>query len=116
MLWHMTPTRSDAGSPTEENAPVWDARTLNDPHGRSDKAARVERMFDAIAPTYERVNRVASFGRDAVWRRAAVNAASMAVRPAAVSLSLSTAKYSGNDRGASAGHRAVITPGPEGDT
>lgn len=75
MLWHMTPTRSDAGSPTEENAPVWDARTLNDPHGRSDKAARVERMFDAIAPTYERVNRVASFGRDAVWRRAAVNAA-----------------------------------------
>lgn len=29
-------------------------------------------MFDAIAPTYERVNRLATFGRDAAWRRAAI--------------------------------------------
>lgn len=32
-------------------------------------------MFDAIAPSYERVNFVATFGRDAAWRRAAVVAA-----------------------------------------
>jgi len=32
-------------------------------------------MFDAISPTYERVNRCVSFGRDAAWRKAAVSAA-----------------------------------------
>ncbi len=36
-------------------------------------------MFDAIAPTYEWVNTVASFGRDAQWRRRTVAAAD--VRP-----------------------------------
>jgi len=41
-------------------------------------------MFDAIAPTYERVNTVASLGRDAVWRRRAVAAAE--VGPAEVVL------------------------------
>ncbi|TWT46313.1 UbiE/COQ5 methyltransferase [Phycisphaerae bacterium RAS1] len=57
----------------------WDAQTLHQPHARADKAARVQAMFDAIAPTYERVNAVATFGRDAAWRRRAV----AAVRPAA---------------------------------
>lgn len=51
---------------------AWDERSLRQPHAQADKAARVEAMFDAIAPTYERVNRLASFGRDAVWRRRAV--------------------------------------------
>ncbi len=36
-------------------------------------------MFDAIAATYERVNTLATFGRDAAWRRRAVAAAG--VRP-----------------------------------
>ncbi|RMF78582.1 MAG: bifunctional demethylmenaquinone methyltransferase/2-methoxy-6-polyprenyl-1,4-benzoquinol methylase UbiE [Planctomycetota bacterium] len=57
---------------TPPGAPVWDDAALADPHGRSDKAARVERMFDAIAPTYERVNALASLGQDARWRRRAV--------------------------------------------
>jgi demethylmenaquinone methyltransferase/2-methoxy-6-polyprenyl-1,4-benzoquinol methylase len=48
---------------------------LRDPHARDDKAGRVRAMFDAIAPTYERVNRVVSFGRDASWRQDAVSAA-----------------------------------------
>lgn len=43
-------------------------------------------MFDAIAPTYERVNTLASFGRDAVWRRRAVAAAD--VRPGDVVLDI----------------------------
>ncbi len=59
----------------DSQPPMWDADTLRDPHSRPDKAARVESMFDAIAPTYERVNTVASLGRDAVWRRRAVAAA-----------------------------------------
>lgn len=59
--------------------PAWDRTTLRDPHARADKAVRVEAMFDAIAPTYERVNAVASLGRDASWRRRAIAAAE--IRP-----------------------------------
>lgn len=60
--------------------PAWDSHALRNPHGQPDKAVRVEAMFDAIAPTYERVNTVATFGRDAAWRRLTVAAAD--VRPA----------------------------------
>lgn len=62
----------------EDTTPVrraWDVRALRAPHAQSDKAARVQAMFDAIAPTYERVNTVGSLGRDAIWRRRAVTAA-----------------------------------------
>lgn len=55
----------------------WDQETLSQPHGRSDKATRVEAMFNAIAPTYEKVNTLASFGQDARWRRRAVRAAQL---------------------------------------
>ncbi len=65
---------------------VWDEHALADPHRQADKAVRVEAMFDAIAPTYERVNRIATLGRDAAWRRRAVRAAG--VRPGDVVLDL----------------------------
>lgn len=55
----------------------WDERALRDPHGQVDKARRVQAMFDAIAATYERVNTLATFGRDAIWRRRAVGAANV---------------------------------------
>lgn len=51
---------------------VWDDAALADPHARPDKSARVRAMFDEIAPSYERVNRIMSAGRDAYWRRRAV--------------------------------------------
>lgn len=54
---------------------VWDAERLTDPHGQADKAVRVRAMFDAIAPTYERVNRILSLGMDARWRRRAMGLA-----------------------------------------
>lgn len=66
----MTQTGTPSNPP-----PAWDREALHDPHGRSDKAVRVQAMFNAIAPTYERVNTVATLGRDAVWRRRAVAAA-----------------------------------------
>ena len=66
----MRATRSE----TPESPPAWDRDALRDPHAQSDKAQRVRTMFDAIAPTYERVNRLVSLGRDAVWRRDAVAA------------------------------------------
>lgn len=54
---------------------IWDESRLCDPHAQPDKARRVQRMFDGIAPTYERVNRVLSAGRDGYWRRRAVELA-----------------------------------------
>ena len=41
------------------------------PHGEEKRAA-VETMFDRIAPTYDRTNRVISLGLDRGWRRRAV--------------------------------------------
>lgn len=51
---------------------IWDPARLADPHAQPDKARRVQRMFDGIAPSYERVNRLLSAGRDRTWRRRAV--------------------------------------------
>lgn len=53
----------------------WDDEALRSPHTQPDKADRVRRMFGAIAPTYERVNRWFSAGRDAYWREQAVRLA-----------------------------------------
>jgi demethylmenaquinone methyltransferase/2-methoxy-6-polyprenyl-1,4-benzoquinol methylase len=71
---------------SSSQSPPWDREALRAPHTRADKALRVEAMFDAIASTYERVNTVASLGRDAVWRRRTVAAAD--VRPSDVVLDL----------------------------
>ena len=60
---------------TSNRQPAWEGDALVDPHGAADKARRVERMFAAIAPSYDLNNRVHSLGRDQAWRRAAVAAA-----------------------------------------
>jgi len=54
------------------NEPVWTPDLLQAPHEAADKAPRVRRMFNAIAPRYELVNSLFSAGRDAYWRRRAV--------------------------------------------
>jgi demethylmenaquinone methyltransferase / 2-methoxy-6-polyprenyl-1,4-benzoquinol methylase len=43
------------------------------PHG-AEKSRRVTAMFDAIAPRYDRVNRLMTFGLDTRWRRRTVAA------------------------------------------
>ncbi len=65
---------------TASNNTIWDPARLSNPHAQPDKAQRVQAMFDAIAPTYELVNRVLSAGRDRYWRRRAVELA--AITPA----------------------------------
>ncbi len=55
----------------------WDTDSLRNPHAQPDKAARVQAMFDAIAPGYERFNTLATLGRDAAWRRKTVAAAGL---------------------------------------
>ena len=62
-------------NPPQVDRRVWDEGRLQAPHAQPDKAERVRQMFDAIAPTYELVNRVASAGRDARWRREMVRLA-----------------------------------------
>ncbi len=51
---------------------LWVGEELQQPHAQSDKAVRVKRMFDAIAPTYALINTLFSGGRDRAWRRSAV--------------------------------------------
>ncbi len=53
--------------------PVWDSPRLTDPHAAPDKANRVQRMFAAIAPSYDLNNRLHSLWRDQAWRRVAVD-------------------------------------------
>jgi demethylmenaquinone methyltransferase / 2-methoxy-6-polyprenyl-1,4-benzoquinol methylase len=67
------------GMPTEPRDILWDSPRLSRPHEQADKAERVRRMFDQIAPTYELVNSVTSAGRDRHWRRKMVELAR--VRP-----------------------------------
>ncbi len=53
-----------------------------------EKAVAVRRMFDAIAPRYDLVNRIMTFGLDTRWRRRAVDALDLA--PGSVVLDLAS--------------------------
>lgn len=55
-----------------EGKAVWDDSRLTNPHEVEDKAARVQSMFNSIAPAYDLNNRIHSMWRDQAWRRAAV--------------------------------------------
>jgi len=56
---------------------VWDDSSLTDPHAVSDKRRRVQRMFAAIAPSYDLNNRLHSIWLDQAWRRRAVELAGL---------------------------------------
>jgi demethylmenaquinone methyltransferase/2-methoxy-6-polyprenyl-1,4-benzoquinol methylase len=56
-------------------APAWSAPDLADPHALADKPARVQKMFGAIAESYDLNNRVHSLWQDQRWRRFAVRSA-----------------------------------------
>lgn len=63
-----TSSSAESGSGPDPVAP-WDRDTL--PEG-DEKVAAVRQMFDAIAPRYDVVNRIMTFGLDTRWRRRAV--------------------------------------------
>jgi demethylmenaquinone methyltransferase/2-methoxy-6-polyprenyl-1,4-benzoquinol methylase len=58
---------------------AWDRKLLRDPHSAPDKRGRVQRMFAAIAPSYDLNNRLHSLWMDQHWRRVGVRLA--ALRP-----------------------------------
>ncbi len=62
-------------SSVKPNPQVWSEKNLDNPHRVIDKAARVEQMFDAIAPSYDLNNRLHSLWQDQVWRRNTVKLA-----------------------------------------
>jgi demethylmenaquinone methyltransferase/2-methoxy-6-polyprenyl-1,4-benzoquinol methylase len=62
---------------TPPTPPVWDDTLLANPHAVSDKRRRVQRMFAAIAPSYDLNNRLHSLWMDQSWRRRAVKLADL---------------------------------------
>src|SRR6059058_5229783 len=52
--------------------PAWDAGLLVNPHAVADKRERVQKMFAAIAPSYDLNNRLHSLWQDQRWRKKAV--------------------------------------------
>lgn len=72
-----TDTRKQT-DPAPPEDPAWTDTDLSEnPHENADKATRVQKMFSAIAPSYDLNNRVHSMWRDQAWRRAAVKMAEL---------------------------------------
>ncbi len=86
--------------------PVWKAELLRAPHEAPDKAARVRRMFNGIAPRYELVNSLFSVGLDSAWRRKAVQLAAVCKDDVCLDVACGTGDFARSF--ASAGVRAVV--------
>lgn len=59
------------------DSPAWNDRLLQNPHAAADKRGRVQRMFAAIAPSYDLNNRLHSLWMDEHWRRRTVKLAKL---------------------------------------
>ena len=62
---------------TDPERDVWNDTLLQNPHEVSDKRSRVQKMFAAIAPSYDLNNRLHSLWMDQWWRRKAVKLANL---------------------------------------
>jgi demethylmenaquinone methyltransferase/2-methoxy-6-polyprenyl-1,4-benzoquinol methylase len=60
-----------------ETTSAWDEKLLQNPHAVADKRSRVQKMFAAIAPSYDLNNRLHSLWMDQLWRRKAVKLAGL---------------------------------------
>src|SRR5689334_24926328 len=68
----MVSPESSPAAATVPHATAWDEQLLRNPHAVADKRGRVQRMFAAIAPSYDLNNRLHSLWMDQRWRRKAV--------------------------------------------
>src|SRR5689334_14299864 len=71
----MVSPESSPAAATVPHAAAWDDGLLRNPHAVADKRGRVQRMFAAIAPSYDLNNRLHSLWMDQRWRRKAVRLA-----------------------------------------
>jgi demethylmenaquinone methyltransferase / 2-methoxy-6-polyprenyl-1,4-benzoquinol methylase len=71
----------------------------------AEKTARVRAMFDTIAPRYDLVNRLMTFGLDQSWRRATIDA--LALAPGSLVLDLACGTGDLSRLGYRAGYRMV---------
>src|SRR5258705_12233096 len=62
---------------TDPARDVWNDTLLQNPHEVADKRNRVQKMFAAIAPSYDLNNRLHSLWMDQRWRRKAVKLAGL---------------------------------------
>jgi demethylmenaquinone methyltransferase/2-methoxy-6-polyprenyl-1,4-benzoquinol methylase len=74
----------------DSTSPAWDDRLLANPHAVTDKRARVQKMFAAIAPSYDINNRLHSLWMDQQWRKKAVKLAQLKGEEAIVDLACGT--------------------------
>src|SRR3954453_11575548 len=71
-------------------AAQWDDQLLKNPHAAADKRQRVQRMFAAIAPSYDLNNRLHSLWMDQAWRRKAGQLACLNERDVVVDIACGT--------------------------
>ncbi|HLL88560.1 MAG TPA: bifunctional demethylmenaquinone methyltransferase/2-methoxy-6-polyprenyl-1,4-benzoquinol methylase UbiE [Tepidisphaeraceae bacterium] len=75
---------------TQSTPPAWDDELLKNPHAVADKRRRVQRMFAAIAPSYDLNNRLHSLWMDQHWRRKAVSLAELTTYDSVVDVACGT--------------------------
>jgi demethylmenaquinone methyltransferase / 2-methoxy-6-polyprenyl-1,4-benzoquinol methylase len=75
---------------TEPTAPAWNEALLKDPHAVADKRSRVQRMFAAIAPSYDLNNRLHSLWMDQYWRWNAVRISAIKAREQVIDVACGT--------------------------
>jgi demethylmenaquinone methyltransferase/2-methoxy-6-polyprenyl-1,4-benzoquinol methylase len=75
---------------SETTTAAWDEGLLKNPHTVADKRGRVQRMFAAIAPSYDLNNRLHSLWMDQHWRRKAVKLAQLKSSDAVVDVACGT--------------------------
>ena len=73
-----------------ETTTAWNEKLLQNPHAVADKRSRVQKMFAAIAPSYDLNNRLHSLWMDQLWRRKAVKLAGVTPTDAIVDVACGT--------------------------
>jgi len=86
----MVSTETSPPPPESPAPPAWDDALLRNPHAVADKRSRVQRMFAAIAPSYDLNNRLHSLWMDQHWRRKAVEVAQLAAADRVVDVACGT--------------------------
>ena len=88
------PTVEPSQAPINSPETAWDSQLLQNPHAVADKRRRVQRMFAAIAPSYDLNNRLHSLWMDQRWRRKAVKLAGLKATDRVVDVACGTGDLS----------------------